>query len=99
LIEHWRTFAREVIPLQQWEIDMKNGGLVSDVLLVRSDGSKRIFRIYGRPLPKSGETIALPVDGRLIKARVPISPAQANTQQWADAAVVELVEEREMELV
>ena len=78
---------------------MKNGGLVRDVLLVRRDGSKRIFRIYGRPLPESGETITLPVDGRSIKARVPISPAQAKTERWADAAVVELVEEREMELV
>jgi hypothetical protein len=52
---------------------MKNGGLVHDVLLVRSDGSKRIFRIYGRPLPESGETITLPVDGRSIMARVSLS--------------------------
>ena len=78
---------------------MKNGGLVHDVVLVRSDGSKRIFRIYGRPLPESGETITLPVDGRLIKARVPVSSPQAKTKRWADAAAVELVEEREMELV
>jgi hypothetical protein len=78
---------------------MQNGGLTSDVLLVGGDGSKRIFRIYGRPLPKSGETITLPVDGRLIKARIPIPPTQTTTEQWADAAVVELVEEREIELV
>jgi hypothetical protein len=78
---------------------MRNGGLVNDVMLVRSDGSKRIFRVYGRPLPESGQTITLPVDGRLIKARVPISPAQAKAEQWADAAVVEFVEERETELV
>ena len=78
---------------------MQNGALVHDVLLLCSDGSKRLFRIYGRPLPESGETITLPVDGRLIKARVPISPAQAKTKQWANAAVVELAEEREMELV
>jgi hypothetical protein len=78
---------------------MKNGGLVHDVLLVRSDGSKRIFRIYGRPLPKSGETIALPVDGRSIRARVPVLSVEAKTEHWADAAAVELVEGREMELV
>jgi hypothetical protein len=70
---------------------MKNS-LVHDVLLVRTDGSKRIFRIYGRPLPESGQTIALPVEGRLIKARVPVSSPQAKTQRWADAAVVESAE-------
>ena len=78
---------------------MKNGGLVHDVVLVRSDGSKRIFRVYGRPLPERGETITLPVDGRSIKARVGVSSAQTTIEQWADAAVVELAEEREMELV
>jgi hypothetical protein len=78
---------------------MKNGGLVHDVLLVRTDGSKRIFRIYGRPLPERGETITLPVDGRSIKARVPVLATKGETEQWADAAVVELVEESQMELV
>jgi hypothetical protein len=78
---------------------MKSGDWVHDVLLLRSDGSKRIFRIYGRPLPESGQTITLPVDGRSIKARVTFPSAQAKTEQWADAAVVELVEGREMELV
>ena len=78
---------------------MKNGSLVHNVLLVRSDGSKRTFRIYGRPLPESGETIMLPVDGRSVMARVAVSSTQAKIEQWADAAAVELVEEREMELV
>ena len=73
--------------------------MVYDLLLVRSDGSKRIFRLYGRPLPESGETITLPVDGRSIMARVSLSPAQAKLEQGADAAAVELVEEREVELV
>jgi len=77
---------------------MKNS-LVHDVLLVRTDGSKRIFRIYGRQLPESGQTITLPVEGRLIKARVPVSSPQAKTKRWTDAAAVELAEEREMELV
>ena len=70
---------------------MKNGSLVHDVELVRSDGSKRIFRIYGRSLPESGETITLPVDGRSIKARVPVSSTQATIEQRTDAAAVELV--------
>jgi hypothetical protein len=78
---------------------MKNGGLVRDVLLIRSDGSKRIFRIYGRPMPESGETITLPVDGRSIKARVPVLATQTETEQWADAAAVELVEESQIALV
>jgi hypothetical protein len=78
---------------------MKNGGLVHDVLLVRTDGSKRIFCIYGRPLPESGETITLSVDGRSINARVPVLATKRETEQWADAAVVELVEESQMELV
>ena len=78
---------------------MKNDGLVHDVLLLRSDGSKRTFRIYGRSLPERGDNITLPVDGRLIRARVTVSPAQARTEQWADAAVVELAEGSQMELV
>jgi hypothetical protein len=78
---------------------MTNGGLVHDILLLRSDGSKRMFRIYGRPLPETGETIALPVDGRSIKARVPAASAQVETGQWADAAMVEFAEEGQMELV
>lgn len=78
---------------------MKNGGLVYDVLLARSDGSKRIFRIYGRPLPEAGEAITLPVDGRLIRARVPFSSAHAQTDHRLDAAMVEFVDEGEIELV
>jgi hypothetical protein len=41
-----------------------------DVVLTRKDGSVRNFRIYGRPIPNSGDTITLPVDGRLIRVRV-----------------------------
>lgn len=77
---------------------MKNDGSVHDVLLLRNDGSKRIFRIYGRPLPESGETITLPVDGRLIRAHVPVRSPQAKTEHWAEAAVVELAERDQMEL-
>ena len=41
-----------------------------DVLLTRKDGSTRHFRIYGRPAPKVGDTVTLPIDGQLIKARI-----------------------------
>jgi hypothetical protein len=58
----------------------------------------KIFRVYGRPLPVSGETVTLPVDGHSIRARVPVSLAQAETQR-VDAAVVEVVAVRQMELV
>ena len=40
------------------------------VSLTRTDGSRRIFHVYGRPLPKRDEVITLPVDGRRIKARI-----------------------------
>ena len=40
------------------------------VSLTRKDGSIRIFHVYGRQPPNRDEEITLPVDGRLIKARV-----------------------------
>jgi hypothetical protein len=78
---------------------MKNRGLVHDVLLVRSDGSKRMFRIYGMPRPEQGQIITLPMDGRSINARVPVLTTLTETKHWPDVAVVELVESDEMELV
>ena len=56
---------------------MKNGALIHNRFVDRSDCSKRKFRIYGRPMPESGDTITLPVDGRLIEARVTVCRAQA----------------------
>ena len=44
--------------------------MTHDVVLTRKDGSIRNFRVYGRPTPNGGDTITLPVDGRLIKALV-----------------------------
>ena len=41
-----------------------------DVALTRKDGSVRSFRIFGQPTPSEGDIIALPVDGRVIKARI-----------------------------
>jgi hypothetical protein len=47
----------------------------------------------------TGEIISLPVDGRSIKARVPVLTTLAETEQWPDVAAVELVESDQMELV
>jgi len=41
-----------------------------DVALTRKDGSVRNFRIHGRPTPRGGDVISLPVGGQVIKARV-----------------------------
>ena len=41
-----------------------------DVVLTRKDGSARHFRIYGRSTPNAGDTVTLPIDGQLIKARI-----------------------------
>jgi hypothetical protein len=41
-----------------------------DVALTRKDGSVRNFRIFGQPAPSEGDIITLPVDGRVIKARI-----------------------------
>ena len=41
-----------------------------DVVLTRKDGSARHLRIYGRPTPNVGDIVSLPIDGRLIKARI-----------------------------
>jgi hypothetical protein len=41
-----------------------------DVVLTRKDGSVRNFRIFGQSMPKGGDVITLPLEGRLINARV-----------------------------
>ena len=67
-----------------------------DVVLIRNDGSLRNFRVYGRPIPNAGETITLPVDGRLIRARVSAKssvslqiPEMVQSVDHADAAEIE----------
>lgn len=47
-----------------WELDM-----VHDIVLRLADGSVRSFRIYGRPAPRVGEFVTLPIDGKLMKVR------------------------------
>jgi hypothetical protein len=62
-----------------------------DIVLTRKDGSVRNFYIYGRPAPKAGEVVSLPVDGYLIKARIS-EPLQESdvTQSAGHADAVEV---------
>ena len=71
---------------------MRHDAVTHDVMLARGDGSKRKFRIYGRPMPGNGDTIALPVDGRLINARVAMRSEKPKIEQSVEAELVELVE-------
>jgi hypothetical protein len=48
---------------------MTHDAVTHDVVLARGDGSKRKFRVFGRPMPGYGDTITLPIDGQLIRAR------------------------------
>lgn len=70
---------------------MTHDAVTHDIVLVRGDGSKRKLRIYGRPVPGSGDTITLPVDGQLIRTRVTVSSDKPEKHQSVDAELVELV--------
>ena len=41
-----------------------------DVVVTLEDGSIRSFRIYGRPKPRVGEVVTLPVNGKLIQVHI-----------------------------
>ena len=71
---------------------MTNDAVTHDVALAIGNGSKRKFRIYGRPMPGYGDTITLPLDGQLITARVTVSSDGPKKDQSVDAELVELVE-------
>ena len=71
---------------------MGHDAVTHDVVLVRGDAPRRKFRVYGRPMPGNGDTIALPVDGRLINARVTVRSEKPEIEQSVDAELVELVE-------
>jgi hypothetical protein len=49
-----------------------------EVSLTRKDGSLRVFHIYGRPTPNHSDVIRLPVEGRLIKARIGATGTDGN---------------------
>jgi hypothetical protein len=61
-----------------------------DLLLTRKDGSVRCFRIYGRPIPKEGDIVTLPVDGRIITASVQGPPEDREPVILTDAEAEEI---------
>ena len=70
---------------------MTHDPVTHDIVLARGDGSKRKFRVYGRPMPEKGDTVTLPVDGQLIRARV-VSSAEPEIASTVDAEALELAE-------
>ena len=71
---------------------MTHDAVTHDVVLAIGDGSKRKFRVYGRPMPGYGDTITLPVEGQVIRARVTVSSDKPKKDQSVDAELVEVVE-------
>jgi hypothetical protein len=71
---------------------MRQDAVTHDVVLARWDAPKRRFRIYGRPMPGNGDIIALPVNGRLMSARVTVRSEKPDMEQSAEAELVELIE-------
>ena len=69
---------------------MRHDATTHDVVLAWGNGLKRKFRIYGRSKPWHGDTIALPVDGRLISARVTVHSERPEMDQSVEAELVEL---------
>jgi hypothetical protein len=49
-----------------------------------------MFSIYDRPLPKDGDIVTLPIDGRSIKASVTGPPKGPETVIVADVEAVEI---------
>ena len=70
---------------------MTHYAVTHDIVLARGDGSKRKFRVYGRPMPEKGDTVTLPVDGQLIRARV-VSSAEPEIASTVDGEALELAE-------
>jgi hypothetical protein len=68
---------------------MKQDAVTYDVVLAHGHGVKSKFRIYGRPMPGNGATITLPLDGRLISARVTVRSQNTEVDQTVDAELVE----------
>jgi len=75
-----------------WEIEVTHDARTHDVVLTRSDGSVRKFRIYGRPMPGKGDVITLPVDGQLITASVSVPSENLKVVKEMDYEARELAE-------
>ena len=71
---------------------MTHDSRTHDVALSRRDGSIRKFRIYGRPMPGNGDIVTLPVDGRLITARVSARSENLEVVKAVDYEARELAE-------
>jgi hypothetical protein len=71
---------------------MRQDAVTHDVVLTRGDGSKRKFRVYGRPMPENNDTIELPVDGRLVNARVTVRSDKPEMDQSVAVELAELIE-------
>jgi hypothetical protein len=56
-----------------------------DIRLERKDGFIRYFRVYGRPVPKEGEIVTLPIDGKLVRASVKGSLQEPEATTTVDA--------------
>jgi hypothetical protein len=61
-----------------------------DLLLTRKDGSVRCLRIHDRPIPREGDIVTLPVDGRIIRASVQGPTEGREPVILADAEAVEI---------
>lgn len=64
--------------------------MTHDVQFIRRDGSVRNFRVYGRPTPKDGDIITLPVDGQLTEARVITRTERPDWAQANDSEAMEI---------
>jgi hypothetical protein len=42
------------------------------VSVTRKDGSRRVFHVYGQSPPQRDDEIALPADGKFIRAKIDI---------------------------
>lgn len=71
---------------------MTYDAVTHDVVSTHGNGSKKKFRIFGGPMPDNGDTITLPADGQLIKARVIASSDKPEMELSVNAEAVELVE-------
>ncbi len=71
---------------------MTHDARTHDVVLTRTDGSVRKFRIYGRPMPGKKDVITLPVDGQLITARVSVPSEIQGVVKEMDYEARELAE-------
>jgi hypothetical protein len=63
-----------------------------DLVLTRKDRSTTRFRIYGRPKPKPGDVVSLPIGGRLIKARINEAHGSPGTERIQSIDHVEAAE-------